>query len=90
MQSVNVTLFCPKLTVMLKKSRVKATHEPLHSMVRHLIVILNLLSFTEVLEAYRSSFKTKQDLMVMDPSSEFLKFMKSSRPQSSNSNAAAK
>lgn len=46
--------------------------------------------FYRSLEAYRSSFKTKQDLMVMDPSSDFLKFMKSSRPQSSNSNAAAK
>lgn len=46
--------------------------------------------FYRSLEAYRASFKTKQDLMVMDPSSEFLKFMKSSRPQSSNSNAAAK
>ncbi len=46
--------------------------------------------FYRSLEAYRSSFKSKQDLMVMDPSSEFLKFMKGSRPQSSNSNAAAK
>jgi membrane protease subunit HflC len=46
--------------------------------------------FYRSLEAYRSSFKTKQDLMVMDPSSEFLKFMKGSRPQSSNSNPAAK
>ena len=46
--------------------------------------------FYRSLEAYRGSFKTKQDLMVMDPSSEFLKFMKGSRPQSSNSNAASK
>jgi len=46
--------------------------------------------FYRSLEAYRSSFKTKQDLMVMDPSSEFLKFMKSSRPQSINPNASAK
>jgi membrane protease subunit HflC len=46
--------------------------------------------FYRSLEAYRSSFKSKQDLMVMDPSSEFLKFMKSSRPQSSNPNATAK
>jgi modulator of FtsH protease HflC len=46
--------------------------------------------FYRSLEAYRSSFKTKQDLMVMDPSSEFLKFMKSSRPQSTNPNAPAK
>jgi len=46
--------------------------------------------FYRSLEAYRNSFKTKQDLMVMDPSSEFLKFMKSSRPQSSNSGAVAK
>jgi membrane protease subunit HflC len=46
--------------------------------------------FYRSLEAYRSSFKTKQDLMVMDPSSEFLKFMKSSRPQSSNPNPTAK
>jgi membrane protease subunit HflC len=46
--------------------------------------------FYRSLEAYRNSFKTKQDLMVMDPSSEFLKFMKSSRPQSSNSGAVTK
>jgi membrane protease subunit HflC len=46
--------------------------------------------FYRSLEAYRSSFRTKQDLLVMDPSSEFLKFMKSSRPQSTNSNATAK
>jgi membrane protease subunit HflC len=46
--------------------------------------------FYRSLEAYRSSFKSKQDLMVMDPSSEFLKFMKSSRPQSTNPNATAK
>jgi len=46
--------------------------------------------FYRSLEAYRSSFKTKQDLMVMDPSSEFLKFIKSSRPQSTNLNAPAK
>ncbi len=38
--------------------------------------------FYRSLEAYRASFKTKQDLMVMDPSSEFLKFMKGSRPSS--------
>jgi membrane protease subunit HflC len=46
--------------------------------------------FYRSLEAYRSSFKTKQDLMVMDPSSEFLKFMKSSRPQSPSPNPTAK
>ena len=46
--------------------------------------------FYRSLEAYRSSFKTKQDLMVMDPSSEFLKFMKSSRPQPSSSSPTAK
>ena len=40
--------------------------------------------FYRSLEAYRASFKTKQDLMVMDPSSEFLKFMKGSRPSSSS------
>lgn len=46
--------------------------------------------FYRSLEAYRSSFKTKQDLMVMDPNSEFLKFMKSSRPQGVPSIPAAK
>ena len=46
--------------------------------------------FYRSLEAYRSSFKTKQDLMVMDPNSEFLKFMKSSRPQGGSSIPAAK
>jgi len=37
--------------------------------------------FYRSLEAYRTSFKTKQDLMVLEPNSEFLKFMKNSRPQ---------
>ena len=37
--------------------------------------------FYRSLEAYRASFKTKQDLMVMEPNSEFLKFLRSSRPQ---------
>ncbi|MEY2706771.1 MAG: HflC protein [Pseudomonadota bacterium] len=46
--------------------------------------------FYRSLEAYRNSFKTKQDLMVMDPNSEFLKFMKSSRPQGAPSIPAAK
>ena len=46
--------------------------------------------FYRSLEAYRSSFKTKQDLMVMDPNSEFLQFMKSSRPQGAPSIPAAK
>jgi len=46
--------------------------------------------FYRSLEAYRSSFKTKQDLMVMDPNSEFLKFMKSRRPQGGSSIPAAK
>jgi membrane protease subunit HflC len=36
--------------------------------------------FYRSLEAYRSSFKTKQDLMVLEPNSDFFKFMKSSRP----------
>jgi membrane protease subunit HflC len=40
--------------------------------------------FYRSLEAYRSSFKTKQDLMVLEPSSEFLKFMKGSRLSSPN------
>ncbi len=46
--------------------------------------------FYRSLEAYRASFKTKQDLMVMDPSSEFLKFMKGSRPSSAPSPSVAK
>jgi membrane protease subunit HflC len=43
--------------------------------------------FYRSLEAYRSSFKTKQDLMVLEPNSEFLKFMKNSRPQGGSSAA---
>jgi membrane protease subunit HflC len=35
--------------------------------------------FYRSLDAYRTSFKTKQDLMVIEPNSEFLKFMRSSR-----------
>jgi len=34
--------------------------------------------FYRSLEAYRASFKTRSDLMVVDPSSEFFKYMKSS------------
>lgn len=37
--------------------------------------------FYRSLEAYRTSFKTKQDLMVLEPNTDFLKFMKGSRPQ---------
>ena len=43
--------------------------------------------FYRSLEAYRASFKTKQDLMVLEPNSEFLKFMKNSRPQGGSSAA---
>jgi len=35
-------------------------------------------SFYRSLEAYKQSFKTKSDVMVMDPSSAFFKYMKSS------------
>ena len=39
--------------------------------------------FYRSLEAYRSSFKTKQDLMVLEPNTDFLKFMKGSSPRNS-------
>jgi membrane protease subunit HflC len=40
--------------------------------------------FYRSLDAYRTSFKTKQDLMVIEPNSEFLRFMRSSRLNGSN------
>jgi len=40
--------------------------------------------FYRSLDAYRTSFKTKQDLMIIEPNSEFLKFMRSSRLNGSN------
>ncbi|MEO0048621.1 MAG: hypothetical protein RLZZ410_1580 [Pseudomonadota bacterium] len=46
--------------------------------------------FYRSLDAYRNSFKTKQDLMVIEPNSEFLKFMKSSRLNGSNPTPVAK
>ena len=46
--------------------------------------------FYRSLEAYRASFKTKQDLMVLEPNSEFLKFMKNSRPQGGASSTMGK
>lgn len=46
--------------------------------------------FYRSLEAYRTSFKTKQDLMVLEPNSEFLKFMKNSRPQGGASSTMGK
>jgi membrane protease subunit HflC len=36
-------------------------------------------AFYRSMEAYRQSFKTKSDLMVLDPSSEFFKYMKNPR-----------
>ena len=35
-------------------------------------------SFYRSLEAYRQSFKNKSDVMVMEPNSEFFKYLKSS------------
>ena len=36
--------------------------------------------FYRSLEAYRSTFKNRSDLLVVDPSSDFFKYMKNSRP----------
>ncbi len=36
-------------------------------------------AFYRSLEAYRESFKSKSDVMVLDPSSEFFKYMKNPR-----------
>ncbi|MFT5534919.1 MAG: membrane protease subunit HflC [Burkholderiaceae bacterium] len=41
--------------------------------------------FYRSLEAYRSSFKTRNDLMVLDPSSEFFKYLKSPGGQAATS-----
>ncbi|MDP2154420.1 MAG: protease modulator HflC, partial [Sulfuricella sp.] len=35
-------------------------------------------AFYRSMEAYRQSFKSKSDVMVLDPSSEFFKYLKSS------------
>ena len=38
-------------------------------------------SFYRSLEAYRQSFKSKSDVMVLEPNSEFFKYFKNSKPQ---------
>ena len=38
-------------------------------------------SFYRSLEAYRQSFKEKTDIMIIDPQSDFFKYLQSSRPQ---------
>ena len=38
-------------------------------------------SFYRSLEAYRQSFKNKSDVMVLEPNSEFFKYLKNSKPQ---------
>ena len=43
--------------------------------------------FYRTLEAYRTTFKNRNDLMVIDPSSEFFKYLKGSRPGNSGSSA---
>lgn len=40
-------------------------------------------SLYRTLNAYRDSFSTKQDLMIVDPSSEFFRYFKAPNPQSS-------
>ena len=37
-------------------------------------------NFYRSLEAYRSSFRSRSDVMVIDPSSDFFKYMKSPTP----------
>ena len=46
-------------------------------------------SFYRSLEAYRQSFKNKSDLLVIDPSSDFFKYLKSSGGGSSGGSAKA-
>lgn len=43
--------------------------------------------FYRTIEAYRTTFKNRNDLMVIDPSSEFFKYLKGSKPGSSGSGA---
>ena len=38
-------------------------------------------AFYRSLEAYRQTFKSKGDVMVLDPNSEFFKYFKNSKPQ---------
>ena len=40
--------------------------------------------FYRTLEAYRTTFKNRNDLMVIDPSSEFFKYLRGSKPGSSS------
>jgi len=37
-------------------------------------------AFYRSLDAYRQSFRNKSDVLVLDPSSEFLKYLKNSKP----------
>ncbi len=46
--------------------------------------------FYRSLEAYRASFRSKSDMMVVDPSSEFFKALRTGGPGSSHGAAAAK
>jgi membrane protease subunit HflC len=43
--------------------------------------------FYRTLEAYRTTFKNRNDLMVIDPSSEFFKYLRGSKPGTSGSSA---
>lgn len=43
--------------------------------------------FYRTLEAYRTTFKNRNDLLVVDPSSDFFKFLKGSNPSGASSNA---
>ena len=45
--------------------------------------------FYRTLEAYRTTFKNRNDLMVIDPSSEFFKYLKSSNPGSTPSGSGS-
>ena len=47
-------------------------------------------AFYRSLEAYRSSFKSKADLMVVEPNSEFFKYLKGAGARSAPASDAAK
>jgi membrane protease subunit HflC len=43
--------------------------------------------FYRTLEAYRTTFKNRNDLMVIDPSSEFFKYLRGAKPGSAGASA---
>jgi membrane protease subunit HflC len=74
----------PRPIAMRRRSRARAMPRQRRSMPRPSARNREFYAFYRSLEAYRSSFSGKDDVLVVDPSSDFFRFMKDAGGASRN------